>query len=70
VLQRSIATNLPGAHGGIGAIAASSPAGRPHETAALADAFGTTFWVAAALVAAALVPTLLLPRSVDKRRTT
>jgi hypothetical protein len=29
--------------------------------AALADAFGTTFWVAAGLIAIALVPALLLP---------
>jgi hypothetical protein len=29
--------------------------------AALAEAFGTTFWVAAGLIAIALVPALLLP---------
>ena len=36
----------------------------------LAAAFGATFWVALALVAAALVPALLLPRSqnADGRR--
>jgi EmrB/QacA subfamily drug resistance transporter len=32
------------------------------SAAALADAFGTTFWVAFGLVATALVPALLLPR--------
>jgi len=57
VLQRSISANLPGADGGIGEFA-----GHPGATAALADAFGTAFWVAFALVAVALVPALLLPR--------
>jgi MFS family permease len=32
------------------------------SAAELADAFGTTFWVALGLVAAAIVPALLLPR--------
>jgi len=32
-------------------------------TSALAGAFGTTFWVAAGLIALAVVPALLLPRS-------
>jgi EmrB/QacA subfamily drug resistance transporter len=53
VLQRSIAGK--GVSDGIGALAGVSPA-------ALADAFGTAFWVALALVAVALVPALLLPR--------
>jgi MFS family permease len=67
VLQRSIHANLPGVHGGIGAIAASAPAQRPHTAAALADAFGSTFWVAFGLVAAAFLPALLLPRLVRRR---
>jgi EmrB/QacA subfamily drug resistance transporter len=62
VLQRSIATNLPGLDGGIGALAALPNEGRAHAATALSDAFGTTFWVAFVLVAAALVPALLLPR--------
>jgi MFS family permease len=33
-----------------------------HGEAALAGAFGTTFWVAAGLIALAVVPALLLPR--------
>jgi EmrB/QacA subfamily drug resistance transporter len=33
-----------------------------HSAAAVAEAFGTTFWIAFALTAAALVPALLLPR--------
>jgi len=60
VLQRSIASNLPGLDGGIGALAQES--GRAHAAPVLADAFGTAFWVAFALVAAALVPAFLLPR--------
>jgi EmrB/QacA subfamily drug resistance transporter len=62
VLQRSIATNLPGLDGGIGALAGLSPEERSDAASALADAFGTTFWVAFGLVAAALLPALLLPR--------
>jgi MFS family permease len=53
VLQRSIAGK--GVSDGIGSLAGVSPA-------ALADAFGTAFWLALALVAVALVPALLLPR--------
>src|ERR671935_105647 len=53
VLQRSISGK--GVSDGIGSLAGVSPA-------ALADAFGTAFWVALALVAVALVPALLLPR--------
>jgi EmrB/QacA subfamily drug resistance transporter len=37
-------------------------AGGSRAPSALADAFGTTFWVAFGLVATALVPALLLPR--------
>jgi EmrB/QacA subfamily drug resistance transporter len=36
--------------------------GTAQSPAALADAFGTTFWVAFVLVAAALAPALMLPR--------
>jgi hypothetical protein len=62
VLQRSIATNLPGLDGGIGALAGLSPEERSDAAPALAHAFGTTFWVAFGLVAAAFLPALLLPR--------
>jgi EmrB/QacA subfamily drug resistance transporter len=47
VLQHSISAN---------------PAAHPSDPAALAGAFGTTFWVAAGLIAAALAAALLLPR--------
>src|SRR5256885_10770975 len=62
VLQRSIATNLPRLDGGIGALAGLPQTARTQAAPALAGAFGTTFWVALALVGAALVPALLLPR--------
>src|SRR5512132_235600 len=62
VLQRQIATGLPGVEGGIGALAALSEQGRALVERVLADAFGMTFWVAFGLVAASLLPALLLPR--------
>ncbi len=65
VLQRAIASNLPDFHGGLaqaGALAARSPG---HVRPALANAFGTTFWVALGLAVVALVPALLLP---ERRR--
>jgi MFS family permease len=54
VLQRSISGK--GVSDGLGSLAGVSPV-------ALADAFGTAFWVALALVAVALVPALLLPHT-------
>jgi EmrB/QacA subfamily drug resistance transporter len=63
VLQRSISGNLPGFDGGIGSLAGLPPAERENVAGGLADAFGTTFWVAFALVATALVPALLLPKA-------
>jgi len=62
ILQRAIAANVPGLHGGIQAMAALSQEQRAQTAPALADAFGTTFWVAVGLIGAALVPALLLPR--------
>ncbi len=61
VLQRTVASNVPGFGGGIQGMSELSR--RPHSTAELATAFGTTFWVAAALIVTGLVPALLLPRS-------
>ena len=60
VLQQAMSARLPGFHGGIGqagALAAASP----HAAAALAGAFGTSFAVALAITALALIPALLLP---------
>ncbi len=62
VLQRAIAAKLPGLGGGLATLAGLPERGRLEAAPALADAFGRTFWVAFALVAAALVPALLLPR--------
>ena len=62
VLQRAIRGELPRFHGGLaqaGALAARDP---EHAPAALASAFGTTFWFALGLTVAALVPALLLPK--------
>jgi EmrB/QacA subfamily drug resistance transporter len=68
VLQHSIATSLPGLAGGIGAVAALPPPARVEAAPVLADAFATAFWVALALVAAALVPALMLPRPAPRTR--
>jgi EmrB/QacA subfamily drug resistance transporter len=62
VLQRSIASRLPGLHDGIGALTGLTRTGRFDAAPVLAGAFGTAFWVAFGLVAAALLPALLLPR--------
>ena len=59
-LQRAMAAGLPGFHGGI-AQAGALAAGQAGALAALAHAFGVTFWLALALTAVALVPALLLP---------
>jgi EmrB/QacA subfamily drug resistance transporter len=60
ILQRVIASNVPDFGGGIQGLGALSR--RPDATPLLADAFGTTFWVAAGLTAAARVPALFLPQ--------
>ena len=62
ILQRTISANLPALHGGIQGMAGLSSTERAHAAPALADAFGTTFWVALGLTAAALLAALLLPR--------
>jgi EmrB/QacA subfamily drug resistance transporter len=60
VLQRALSNELPDFHGGIGQ--AAELAGLHADTkASIAQAFGSTFWVAFALTALALVPALLLP---------
>jgi EmrB/QacA subfamily drug resistance transporter len=62
ILQHAITASLPGSRSGTTAIAALSQHAPVHTAAALAAAFGTTFWVAVGLIATALVPALLLPR--------
>jgi MFS family permease len=61
ILQQAIGGRVPGFHGGIQGVGAR--ARQPHAAPLVADAFGTTFWVAVALIAAGLVPALLLPRA-------
>lgn len=66
VLQRSIDAEIPTFHGGLaqaGALARLDPS---RTLPALTHAFGTTFWVALGLTAAALVPALLLPSAVRR----
>jgi EmrB/QacA subfamily drug resistance transporter len=61
VLQRAIDAELPHLHGGIGQASALVVHHPLYAAPAIANAFGTTFWVASALTAAALIPSLLLP---------
>jgi MFS family permease len=66
VLQRAIAARLPGVGGGVSALAALPQGQRTHAAGALSAAFAQSFWVALGLVAAALVPALLLPRQRER----
>src|SRR6266568_5141927 len=68
ILQRAIAASVPGLHAGMQAIATLTRQQRAHAAPALADAFGTTFWVALGLIALTLVPVLLLPRAEQQAR--
>ncbi|MDQ3893531.1 MAG: multidrug efflux MFS transporter [Actinomycetota bacterium] len=61
VLQHTITSNVHGFDGGLAALASLREQRRQQIAPSLADAFGTTFWVALAIVAAALLPALLLP---------
>ena len=61
VLQRAIDAEVPHVHGGIGQAYALAHRDPLHAAPAIAHAFATTFWVAFALTAAALIPALLLP---------
>ena len=63
VLQRAIADRLPDLHGGIAGLARLSAQQREAVAPQLAHAFATTFWVAVGLIAAAVLPALLLPRA-------
>jgi EmrB/QacA subfamily drug resistance transporter len=56
VLQHQIGAKLPELDGGIAGLAHLPTQQRAAVTPALADAFATTFWVAVALIALALVP--------------
>jgi hypothetical protein len=61
VLQRTIVSNVPDLHDGLQSLATLSPAQRANTAPALADAFGTTFWVSVGLIGATIVPAPLLP---------
>jgi len=63
ILQRTIAADLPGLHAGAQAIAGLTTRQRAQAAPALAAAFGTTLWIALALIALTLFPVLLLPRN-------
>jgi hypothetical protein len=68
VLQRTIESNLTGFHGGIGQAAARAAHDPLRAAPAIADAFGTTFWLAVALTVAAFIPVALLPRRQPTRQ--
>ena len=60
-LQRAIAAQTPRQHGDLQRIATLPRGQHLHLAPALASAFGSTFWIAVGLIAAALIPALLLP---------
>lgn len=60
ILQRGIASEAPQVGGDV--LGGLSPDLRADLAPALADAFGSTFWVAFAITAVALIPALRLPR--------
>ena len=62
VLQRALRAKLPDLDGGLAAVGAIAQRRHAEVAPALADAFGTAFWVALGLIAVALIPALLLPR--------
>jgi EmrB/QacA subfamily drug resistance transporter len=60
-LQRAIAARAPRQHGDLQQIATPPHGQHLHLAGALASAFGTTFWIAVGLIAASLIPAVLLP---------
>lgn len=63
VLASALSAQLGAAsHGGIGAASQMSSAARAHVAPLMATAFGQTFWWAVALLGAALVSSLMLPK--------
>jgi MFS family permease len=67
VLQRAIAADVPNFTGGIEGLGRLSR--QPQTAPQLAHAFGTTFWIAVGLIAAALTPAFLLPRRSSQQQT-
>jgi EmrB/QacA subfamily drug resistance transporter len=70
LLQHAITAKQPGHPATAAAIGALSRQAGAHATTALASAFSITFWAAAALIAAAAAPALLLPRPAHLERAT
>jgi len=66
-LQRAIATRIPGQHGDLQRIAMLPHGQHLHLAGTLADAFGTTFWIAAGLTAAAISPGIATAQPVTRR---
>jgi EmrB/QacA subfamily drug resistance transporter len=63
VLTHQLASRLPGGNeGGLAAAQSVPPAARERVAPEIAEAFGHTFWWAAAIIALAIIPALLLPR--------
>jgi len=60
-LHRAIAARTPGQHGDLQRMATLPDGQHLHLADTLANAFGSTFWIAAGLTAAAMIPALLLP---------
>lgn len=61
VLQRTISAEVPAIDGA--ALGPVAPGDRARVADSLAHAFGSTFWVALALITIALVPAFLIPRA-------
>jgi EmrB/QacA subfamily drug resistance transporter len=63
VLTHQLSSRLPGAReGGLAAAQSVPPGERERIAPSIAEAFGHTFWWAAAILALAVIPALLLPR--------
>jgi len=65
VLAHQLSSRLPAAAGGDGALGAAQNASASARAAVapqIADAFGSTFWWAAAILVVAFIPALMLPR--------
>jgi hypothetical protein len=67
ILQHAITANLPRHPQGIQALAGMPSEQHAHVAPALAATSGITFWAAAALIATAPLPALLLPRPARER---
>jgi hypothetical protein len=65
VLQRALRAQSPDLDGGLSAVGAAAQQRHDQIAPALANAFGTAFWVALVLTALALIPALLLPSRGD-----